>query len=153
MDMDVLELVVDRRVGIRELIPATLPGYVRRRVIGEDFPVLVNAPHYEVAGAVFEPRGDDEFQRLLFYEGSDYRLQPCRPLLENGRRVPAEYFAGAPILARSGEVWDYEDWCRRTKESFLAYVRPLMNNFRAYADPDPYWRLTDPERDSTPGLD
>ena len=49
MDRDVLELVLDRPVTERDLSPARLNGFARRRIAKDSFPVLIKASFLKVS--------------------------------------------------------------------------------------------------------
>ncbi len=54
-DADVLKLILGYRPSPRQLRPARLPGWRRKRPRGRSYPVLLRAAGSQVAGLLFRP--------------------------------------------------------------------------------------------------
>ena len=70
------------------VLPARLPGYRRRPVIGEDYPALVRQSGGAVEGLVLLGLKRADLTRVDRYEGEEYRRTLCR-VWAAGRQVRA----------------------------------------------------------------
>jgi hypothetical protein len=119
-DSDVRRLILGYRPSPRQLRPARLPGFRRKRARGRSYPVLVRAPGGRVDGLLFRPRPGDA-ARLAAYEGPEY-LTRALPVCRNGSRGPARARVFLPAgsgLSATFDDWQLRRWQRRDKATFL----------------------------------
>ena len=112
---DVLAAVVGRSLTAE---PATLGGYVRRGVIGEIFPAMVEGErHDRVVGVLYVGLDDREWSRLDRFEGDLYERHRVRI----GTRDAFTYVLASAWRHRLGvEPWDPDAFARDHLEAFLA---------------------------------
>jgi hypothetical protein len=72
MDRELLALVMGRAADGLRIEAATVPDFVRRRALNESFPILMPQPGGRVEGALVTGLTVTDFDRLKFYEASDY---------------------------------------------------------------------------------
>jgi hypothetical protein len=135
LDLDVMALVLGRRLSPRAYVPARLPGHARRRAKGASYPIVVRDPRGEVPGAIVRGLSVRDVARLAAYEGPGYRVVPLRVRVA-GRMTTVSVFE--PVQSRlqpSGELWDLALWQRRAKRAFVARVRPILSARPAYSTP------------------
>ncbi len=125
-DADVLQLILGYRPSPRQLQPARLPGWRRKRARGRSYPVLLRAAGGRVNGLLFRPARASDAPRLAAYEGPEYltrNLTVRQGQTQQGRRATptrAQVFlpAGARLPA-SFDDWALPRWQRRDKAAFL----------------------------------
>lgn len=128
-DADVQRLILGYRPSPRQLSPARLPGFRRKRARGRSYPVLVRAPGGQVEGMLFRPARAGDTPRLAAYEGPEYvtrRLPVCRggKAIGQAKRGRARVFlpagqAQGTTLAAAFDDWRLPRWQRRDKAAFL----------------------------------
>jgi hypothetical protein len=132
-DPDVQRLVLGYRPGPRQLRPARLPGYRRKRARGRSYPVLLRAPGGRVTGLLFRAARTADAARLADYEGPEY-ITLSLPVRRGGGALDAGA-AGAGAgrarvflpagtgsserLAAGFDDWKLTRWQRRDKTAFL----------------------------------
>ncbi len=140
MDPDVLALVLGRPIEDLCRGPATLTGYVRRRVRGESFPLLVPRAGGRVEGVLVEGLSRADISRLRYFEGSAYLLAPCRIITPSGIRAALAFLVDGGhggVLRDSGLAWDLDQWQQRDKPRFLVRAAELMARCRIGPDGSP----------------
>lgn len=121
-DADVQRLILGYRPSRRQLRPARLPGYRRRRARGRSYPVLLRAARGQVAGLLFHPASAGDAARLTAYEGPEYvtRSLPVRQSRTGAGAGRARVFLPAgPSLPAGFDDWALPRWQRRDKTAFL----------------------------------
>jgi len=129
LDLDVLELVVERAVQAVELIPARIDDYQRVRLLHDSYPMLAPAPGQCVHGAVFELLSAREFERIRFFEADEYQFSPCRVQLADRRWQEVLFCAEAAMPGGALGEWRLADWQRRHKPRYLEQARSFMSAF------------------------
>ncbi len=125
-DADVLKLILGYRPSPRQLRPARLPGWRRKRARGRSYPVLLRAAGSQVAGLLFRPARATDAPRLTAYEGPEYVTRN----LTVRQRKPQTAPRAAPVRARvflpagsslpaAFDDWALARWQRRDKAAFL----------------------------------
>ncbi|MSP74736.1 MAG: gamma-glutamylcyclotransferase [Rhodospirillaceae bacterium] len=141
LDRDVTTLVLGRRLPPVAYVPASLLGHSRFRARGASYPVVVQDPCGEVAGAIVGGLSTRDVGYLAAYEGSGYRIVPLR-VRSRGRLVTVSVFE--PIvesgkgyrdsrLQPSRELWDLVLWQRRHKRAFAARLRRAFSARPVYS--------------------
>lgn len=128
-DADVRRLILGYRPSPRQLHPARLPGFCRKRARERSYPVLVRAPGGLVDGLLFRPRPGDA-GRLAAYEGPEYRTRTL-PVCRRGSpgAIPATRPARARVFLPAGATLpaSFDDWqlCRWQRRDKAAFLRTL----------------------------
>ena len=140
-DRDVLELVLQRPVAADALVPASLAGYRRVRILRDSFPILVADPDASVDGVVFTTATAEEDARILFFEDYDHDMAPCRPVLANGETVEATFCGAEEGVLASDEPWELGRWAIRHKAGFLQLAAVYMACFGTLSveQAEPIW--------------
>ncbi len=102
--------------------PATLPGYTRHPVRGEDYPAIVPAGDGEVRGQLYAGIQASAWERLDLFEGNQYERQLVHVALPDGSRLDAWTYVFRPqyrSLLLPGH-WDVEAFRREGKRRFEA---------------------------------
>lgn len=121
-DADVQRLILGYRPSPRQLRPARLPGYRRRRARGRSYPVLLRAAGGHVAGLLFRPARASDAPRLAAYEGPEYvtRFLPVRRAGAGAAPGRARVFLPVgTLLPADFQDWALSRWQRRDKAAFL----------------------------------
>jgi gamma-glutamylcyclotransferase (GGCT)/AIG2-like uncharacterized protein YtfP len=115
----VLRAVVGRTLDSR---PATLHGYVRRRVVGEIFPAIVEWEADEsVAGVIYLDLDDDAWRRLDRFEGELYSRRSVLVRCGGSEQPASTYVLDPAFHDRLGpEPWDVDSFASEHLESFVA---------------------------------
>jgi gamma-glutamylcyclotransferase (GGCT)/AIG2-like uncharacterized protein YtfP len=103
--------------------PASLPGYVRYRIIDRVYPAIVAAPGWEVPGLLYSAIDADELQRLDDYEGPLYERRIVSVRGPEGALDVSTYVLRAQHGHRlSREPWDLDEFERDHLESYLERI-------------------------------
>lgn len=125
-DADVQRLVLGYRPNRRQLCPAWLPGYRRKRARGRSYPVLLRAPGGLVDGLLFHAARPSDAARLAAYEGPEYltRSLPARKrgVTASLGRVRVFLPAGSALPAGLDD-WQLRRWQRHEKAAFLHSIQ------------------------------
>ncbi len=121
-DADVLQLILGYRPSPRQLRPARLPGWRRKRARGRSYPVLLRASGSRVTGLLFRPARASDAPRLAAYEGPEYLTRDLT--VRQGRTVAAPararvFLPAGPSLPAGFDDWALPRWQRRDKAAFL----------------------------------
>lgn len=121
-DTDVQRLILGYRPSPRQLRPARLPGYRRKRARGRSYPVLLRTAGGQVAGLLFRPARATDAPRLAAYEGPEYVTRSL-PVRQSGAGAAASrarvFLPAGPSLPASFDDWALPRWQRRDKAAFL----------------------------------
>ncbi|MEO0618861.1 MAG: gamma-glutamylcyclotransferase family protein [Pseudomonadota bacterium] len=141
MDLDVLEIVSGQSRAQLTCAPASAEGVVQRNVIGQDFPVLVDAPGAHMTGRIVYGLTETARDRILFYEGEEYRVCDITVRTADGGKVACHYFADNAVYEISDVPWDFDAWQRTQKTEFLSRARRFMALYgtMSAAAADAYW--------------
>jgi hypothetical protein len=128
-DMDMLELVIDRRPPAQAIPRARLGDARLVRLREETFPMLVRSPGEWVPGVIVEGLTGADVERIHFFESVEY--EPCAvevELLEGGR-AEALAFAATTRVGHDDVAWRFEDWVARHKARDLREAELWMAFF------------------------
>ncbi len=122
MDDDVLVRVVGTAVRALTSMPAWIDDYERRYVAGATYPVLISRPGERVDGRLL--RGLDRRQeaRLARYEADFYDLKEVSISTADGQSGSAMTFLPRSGIRPSPRVWQFDDWQRRHKRTFMRRI-------------------------------
>jgi hypothetical protein len=122
-DADVQRLILGYRPGPRQLQPARLPGWRRKRARGRSYPVLLRAASGQVTGLLFRPARPGDAPRLTAYEGPEYvtRSLPVRCSRARGAAAcrARVFLPAGPSLPAGFDDWTLRRWQRGDKAAFL----------------------------------
>ena len=101
-------------------VPATLPGYGRYRIVGEEYPGMVPSPGGETPGVVYLDVSKEGLARLDQFEGDLYQREKVEILLQDGRRIEADTYVVKPEhhACLKSEAWDFEAFLKEGKAAF-----------------------------------
>jgi hypothetical protein len=120
-DPDVRRLILGYRPGPRQIRPARLYGFRRKRAAGRSYPVLIRAPGSILDGLLFRPGRPEDAGRLARYEGPEYcsRALPVQPhgAIDTCRALV--FLPAGPALPPAKADWQLMAWQRRDKSTFL----------------------------------
>lgn len=125
-DSDVLEIVLERAAAEVDQAPARLRGYRVARLPDESYPVLIQSPGDSAEGLLLRDLRDADFQRIAFFENSEYQLERCRVELANAREVDAVYCSEGVTESGPRTPWLLDQWQRKEKPNFIQDVRRYM---------------------------
>ena len=131
-DIDVLAIVLGRSVDVSIYQPARLAGYRVVCVPDETYPVLVESPGMQVAGALIRGLGPQDLERIHFFEGEEYALEHREVCLEHGVMKRALVcLEGAipgmdePLVPR--RPWSLSTWQASDKAKFVTLIDAFMS--------------------------
>ncbi len=118
MDKEIFQIVAGERSSSDQ---AVLPGYIRKQVIGEVYPAIIQQSEHEVSGILYYNLSKTALNRLDHFEGDQYDRCPVRVSLRNGRFVGAQVYVFAEKSKQrvAPEEWDYQTFLNGGKELFL----------------------------------
>lgn len=126
MDPDLFAVAVGRPLGDFDTAPGILSGFRRRKVRGENYPILVPHPGGRVEGLLVDRLTAAEIDRLHFFEGGEYALSPLPVVDREGNHAGAHAFVSTGILEDAGEPWHLEAWAATEKLRALVHAEELM---------------------------
>ena len=140
MDPEILALVSGMPLSELDIRPATVIDHVQREVIGEVFPVLVPAPGQHADGFLIYGLSAQALDRILFFEGEEYRLEPLTVRLSDGLHA-ARYFRDTAVYQISEHSWDFDGWRIKERDEFIRRTNDYMAlyNTMSAADADAHW--------------
>lgn len=141
MDEDVLAIVGDRAPGTFATEPASVSGRARRAVRDDHYPVLVRAPDESVDGLLIHDIDAVALERIAFFEGEEFALEPIRVTGERSGELVAMHFAHTDRKPIDEAAWTLEGWQASTKPDTLLRIRRYMSHFGvlSVAEADAYW--------------
>ena len=125
LDLDVLGIVLDRKIEEPFIRSATLGGFRCVRISDETYPVLVAEPDAIVRGGVLQNLNDTDWSRIRFFESYEYELEPCLIEVEGEEFVEAVYCSEG-ITAGAFESWTLSWWQNHHKANFLHLITAYM---------------------------
>ncbi|MDJ0956205.1 MAG: gamma-glutamylcyclotransferase family protein [Arenicellales bacterium] len=126
MDLDVLNIVLGRKIEEPFLRSATLAGFRCVRISDETYPVLVAQPNAIVEGCVLQDLTKTDWSRIRFFESYEYELEPCRIDVE-GEGVIEAVYCSEGITAGTFESWILPWWQKHHKSNFLHLISAYMS--------------------------
>jgi gamma-glutamylcyclotransferase (GGCT)/AIG2-like uncharacterized protein YtfP len=102
---------------------AAAPGYRAVPRAGQTYPVLIPSAEGRAEGLVMRNVDRMSLQRLVRYEGREYRLERLGVLLEDGSELAVQAFMTRPGIAdAAGGDWLLDDWQKRWKAQLLSRI-------------------------------
>jgi hypothetical protein len=126
MDGDILSAVLGRPAAPDTMEPARLAGWRRVFVPGRIYPMLIPHATGIVDGLLVRDLGDNDRNRLDYYEGPEYRVGTLTVRRPDGSAVPAHTYLCRPAVPAGDAEWRLKTWRLRHKRAALARIRPLM---------------------------
>ncbi len=118
MDGDVRRAIAGRPVAVAT---ASLQGYRRVPVAGRTYPMLVPCQGQRVEGLLAEDIDTRELNRLIRYEGPEYRIRTLMVQRHDGKELPALVFLARPGIAGAcHQDWELAVWQRCHKRLFFS---------------------------------
>ena len=140
MDLELLALVIGRRLDDLSTAEAALHGFERRRAVGESFPVIVPHPGGRVVGLLVDGLTAADLDRIQFFEGSDYALHPFTVGCGE-ERIDVQVFLPTARLEAEPSAWDFAAWAETERTMCFALAEELMSHYggRSIAEIDVLW--------------
>ena len=125
MDLDVLGIVLGRKIEEPFIRSATLGGFSCVRISDETYPVLVADPNAMARGGVLQNLNEADWSRIRFFESYEYELESCLIEIEGEGIVEAVYCSEG-ITAGAFEPWTLSWWQKHHKANFLHLISAYM---------------------------
>lgn len=141
MDTDLLPLVCKQAMDTLVLESAVVPNRSRRWVVDDHYPVLVEEQGRSTEGLIIRGLEEEALQRIVFFEGEEFNLEPMQVLKNNGEWEEVNYFADTNLKQVSDSEWLLSEWQRATKADTLTRVVRYMECYgkMTLAEADAYW--------------
>jgi hypothetical protein len=141
MDTDLLPLVCEQAMDTLVLEPAVVPGRSRRWVLDDHYPVLVAEDGRTTEGLIIRGLGEEALNRIVFFEGEEFNLEPLLVQKANGEWERVQYFADTNLKEISASEWTLSEWQRTTKADTLHRIVGYMQCYgnMSIAEADAYW--------------
>ena len=111
-------------VSGRKLVgePASLGGYSRHAVRGEDYPGIRIHPNTRVQGMLYRNLDITALERLDAFEGEQYSRESVTVTLVDGSTIGADTYVIRPeyVSLLLPEDWDFDDFLAGGKARFQA---------------------------------
>lgn len=128
LDDDVVRAVLGRSLESLKPIAARLDGYSRRCVEGATYPAAIPMEDDFIDGIIARDLTEREEAILAAYEGEEYGLTRVQVTDRNQNIIDANVFVPGESIRPSNKHWDFDDWVRDHKETFLAETLPVMTS-------------------------
>ena len=118
MDEEIFQIVAGERPSSDQ---AVLHGHIRKQVIGEVYPAIIEQSGHEVAGILYYHLTEAALNRLDRFEGDQYDRCSLEVSLQSGQFVDAQVYVFAEKSKRrlAPDNWDYQTFLDTGKELFL----------------------------------
>ena len=112
--------------------PATLPGYARWKIKGEEYPGIARAPESSVAGVVWFDVTASDLARLDAFEGEEYDRAEVQVLVAGGARLAAAVYRvrDSHLHRLDDSEWDRDHFERLGLSRFMERYRGLAHRER-----------------------
>ena len=125
-DSDVLELVLSRSALEFERLPARLRGYRIARLPDESYPILIESRGDSADGLLIQGLTEADYDRVAYFENSEYTLEHVRVELFDAREVEAVYCCEGETEPGAEDPWVLDEWQRSEKPRFMEDARRYM---------------------------
>lgn len=141
MDTDLLPLVCEQAMDTLALETAVVPERSRRWVLDDHYPVLVAEEGRTTEGLIIRGLEPEALNRIVFFEGEEFNLEPLSVQKANGDWEQVQYFADTNLKEISTWEWTLTEWQRTTKADTLNRVVRYMQCYgkMSIAEADAYW--------------
>ena len=142
MDRDVLRCVVGDNESLVQMRPAFIAGYFKARLPHETYPMLVPEAEREAPGQLLYGLNKEDLDRIVFFEGEEYELSPCKVRVADNEWVDALFFDEGIMPPPETAEWDFEEWKSKYKPFMLRQTDYYMSFYGKLSAPeaDVYWQ-------------
>ena len=120
---------------------ATVHNRVALWVKDDHYPVLLPREGSITHGLIIRNLTADAFDRIVFFEGGEFRLEELEVVTANGKREHVQYFADNEIKPVSDYQWCLKDWQQSTKMDTMPRVSRYMQCYGQMSvdEADAFW--------------
>jgi hypothetical protein len=123
IDPEVRELVLGRPEEAYALSKATLPGHRRVFVSGRTYPIVIPRFYDSVDGLLVRGLDAEAGNRLVAFEGPEYRMAMLEVKRDDGVAALARIFVANATAKPTLQPWDYEGWRRTFRDDYIRRLR------------------------------
>jgi len=141
MDQDVLRIVSNMEDHQLSHTEGHATGYRQQEVIGESYPVLMPDATKQTRGLLINGLNEIAMQRIHFFEGDEYALAEIGISTTDNANISANYYRDTGVYEILETGWDFQQWQRTHKVSFLKRCENYMQLFGTMSatEADRYW--------------
>ena len=142
MDWDVVSCVLaEKSVGL-SMQPAVMKGYRVAKLPHESYPMLVQDQERFADGHLLYGLTQEHLDRIIFFEGEEYAIQPCRVETDEGLVTDALFFDEGIMPTAELTDWCFETWQTDHKPYLLRQTAHYMSYFGQMSaeEADYYWQ-------------
>jgi hypothetical protein len=128
-------------MGTLVLETAVVPDRSRRWVLDDHYPVLVKEQGRTTEGLIIRGLKEVALNRIIFFEGEEFNLEPLSVQKANGDWEQVQYFADTNLKEISTWEWTLSEWQQTTKADTLNRIIRYMQCYgkMSIAEADAYW--------------
>jgi len=141
MDRDVLRIVSNMEDSQLSHTEGHAIGYRQQEVTGESYPVLMPDDAKQTEGILIDGLSDTAMQRIHFFEGDEYALAELKVSTTDNANILANYYRDTGVYEILESGWNFRQWQRTHKTSFLQRCENYMQLFGTMSatEADRYW--------------
>lgn len=142
MDRDVLACVIGQAADKVTMKPAFIAGFYKARLPHESYPMLVPDAEREAPGQLLYGLTMTDLDRIVFFEGEEYELSPCKVRLDGDQWTDALFFDEGIMPPPRTEEWDFDHWKTCHKDYMIRQSKIYMSYYGkiSAAEADIYWQ-------------
>lgn len=129
MDAELLSLVCGPSVETLVREPAVVSDYQPFWVEDDHYPVLVPMQGAITHGLVLRDLSSEAIERIVFFEGGEFKVESIQVTLEDGTSETVSFFADNHLKKISDTIWNLDEWQRTIKPDTLPRVIRYMQCF------------------------
>lgn len=111
-----------------ETVPAFIRGFIRKRIVGCDYPVVIQNLNSEVKGLLVRNVDEQSMQLLTFYEGDEYEKMETDVWIENEKTTAFVFVWKNNSKDLEENDWDENEFRQKHLKAYLNKVIPETRN-------------------------
>jgi len=143
LDVDMLACVVGETAAAAVTMETGwLAGYRKARLPHENYPLLVPEAESFAQGALLYGLQKPQIDRIVFFEGEEYELSPCKVKTEGSKTVDALFFDEGIMPPPRTEEWCLAHWQKHHKQFMIRQSREYMSYYglMSAVEADIHWQ-------------